>query len=66
MTPLAIAAAPAALVFDQMASDYDEVFTNSMIGRAQREAVWNKLTQTFQCGDLTSPSSRPALRPELG
>ena len=51
MTPLAIAAPPAALVFDQMASDYDQVFTNSMIGRAQREAVWNKLTQTFQSGD---------------
>jgi ubiquinone/menaquinone biosynthesis C-methylase UbiE len=51
LTPLAIAAPPAALVFDQMASDYDEVFTNSMIGRAQREAVWNKLTQTFQSGD---------------
>jgi ubiquinone/menaquinone biosynthesis C-methylase UbiE len=51
VTPLAIAAPPAALVFDQMASDYDEVFTNSMIGRAQREAVWNKLTQTFQSGD---------------
>jgi ubiquinone/menaquinone biosynthesis C-methylase UbiE len=51
VTPLAIATPPAALVFDQMASDYDEVFTNSMIGRAQREVVWTKLTQTFQSGD---------------
>jgi ubiquinone/menaquinone biosynthesis C-methylase UbiE len=51
VTPLAIAAPAAAHVFDQMASDYDEVFTNSVIGRAQREAVWNKLTQTFQSGD---------------
>jgi SAM-dependent methyltransferase len=51
VTPLAIAAPPAALVFDQMASDYDEVFTKSMIGRAQRTAVWKKLTQTFQSGD---------------
>ena len=51
MTPLTIAPPPAALVFDQMASEYDEVFTNSMIGRAQREPVWNKLTQIFQSGD---------------
>src|SRR5712675_1791017 len=42
---------PAALVFDQMAGGYDEVFTNSMIGRAQRDAVWNVLTQIFQSGD---------------
>jgi len=51
VTPLAIATPPAALVFDRMASDYDEVFTNSMIGRAQRGAVWNKLAQTFLSGD---------------
>jgi ubiquinone/menaquinone biosynthesis C-methylase UbiE len=41
----------AALVFDQMAREYDDVFTNSMIGRAQRDAVWSALTQIFQSGD---------------
>jgi ubiquinone/menaquinone biosynthesis C-methylase UbiE len=42
---------PAALVFDQMAREYDDVFTNSMIGRAQRDAVWNALTKIFRSGD---------------
>jgi ubiquinone/menaquinone biosynthesis C-methylase UbiE len=51
VTPIAIARPPAALVFDQMAQEYDDVFTNSMIGRAQRDAVWSVLTQIFQCGD---------------
>jgi SAM-dependent methyltransferase len=51
MTPLALAPPPAALVFDQMANEYDDVFTKSMIGRAQRDVVWNKLTQVFQSGD---------------
>ena len=51
MTPLAITQPQAALAFDQMAAEYDEVFTRSMIGRAQRDAVWNLLTQTFWRGD---------------
>jgi ubiquinone/menaquinone biosynthesis C-methylase UbiE len=51
VTPLAIAQQQAALVFDQMAREYDDVFTNSMIGRAQRDVVWSVLTQIFQCGD---------------
>jgi ubiquinone/menaquinone biosynthesis C-methylase UbiE len=42
---------PAALVFDQMAREYDDVFTNSMIGRAQRDAVWSVLTRVFESGD---------------
>jgi ubiquinone/menaquinone biosynthesis C-methylase UbiE len=41
----------AALMFDQMAGDYDDVFTRSMIGRAQRDAVWSVLTRIFQGGD---------------
>ena len=41
----------AALVFDQMAREYDDVFTNSMIGRAQRDAVWSVLTRVFERGD---------------
>ena len=51
MSPLAIAQSPAALVFDQMAGEYDDVFTNSMIGRAQRDAVWSVLTHIFRSGD---------------
>ncbi len=51
MTPLAIAQPQAAVVFDQMAPKYDEVFTNSMIGRAQRDVVWSVLTQIFRSGD---------------
>jgi ubiquinone/menaquinone biosynthesis C-methylase UbiE len=51
VTPLVIAQPPAALVFDQMAREYDDVFTNSMIGRAQRDAVWSMLTHVFQSGD---------------
>jgi ubiquinone/menaquinone biosynthesis C-methylase UbiE len=51
VTPLAMAHPPAALVFDQMATEYDEIFTNSMIGRAQRDAVWSVLTGVFESGD---------------
>jgi ubiquinone/menaquinone biosynthesis C-methylase UbiE len=51
LTPLAIPRPRAALVFDQMAREYDGVFTNSMIGRAQRDTVWNALTQIFRNGD---------------
>ena len=51
MTRSAIAQPQAALAFDQMAKDYDEVFTRSLIGRAQRDAVWNMLTKTFRSGD---------------
>jgi ubiquinone/menaquinone biosynthesis C-methylase UbiE len=51
VSPLAIASLPAALVFDQMASEYDDVFTRSSIGRAQRDVVWNVLIQAFQRGD---------------
>lgn len=51
MSPLAIASLPAALVFDQMASEYDDVFTKSTVGRAQRDVVWGVLTQAFQSGD---------------
>jgi ubiquinone/menaquinone biosynthesis C-methylase UbiE len=51
MSQVAIAQPPAALVFDQMAGEYDEVFTNSLIGRAQRDSVWTVLAKTFQAGD---------------
>jgi ubiquinone/menaquinone biosynthesis C-methylase UbiE len=51
MTSIATAQTQAALVFDQMASTYDDTFTKSMIGRAQRDAVWRVLTEIFQPGD---------------
>jgi ubiquinone/menaquinone biosynthesis C-methylase UbiE len=51
MSQTAIAQPPAALVFDQMACEYDVVFTNSLIGRAQRDAVWSVLKKTFHPGD---------------
>jgi ubiquinone/menaquinone biosynthesis C-methylase UbiE len=51
LTQIATAQPQAALVFDQMAREYDDVFTRSMIGRAQRDAVWSVLTQIFHSGD---------------
>jgi ubiquinone/menaquinone biosynthesis C-methylase UbiE len=51
VTPLAVMPPRAALVFDQMAADYDDVFTRSMIGRAQRDSVWSVLNRTFRSGD---------------
>jgi SAM-dependent methyltransferase len=44
---IAIAAATA---FDGVADSYDEVFTYSMIGRAQRRKVWAKLLAAFPHG----------------
>ena len=46
----AVARPHAALVFDQMAKEYDEVFTRSMIGRTQRNAVWSVATEVFPRG----------------
>lgn len=52
MSPSATTDQPqAALAFDSLAEQYDGLFTRSMIGRAQRNAVWNMLVQTFQPGD---------------
>lgn len=42
-----IAAAP----FDAVATRYDESFTYSKIGKAQRAAVWRELAKTFHAGD---------------
>ena len=36
--------------FDSLAARYDELFTDSMIGRAQRGAVWNELVDWFEPG----------------
>jgi SAM-dependent methyltransferase len=42
---------PAGLAFDSIAERYDEMFTRSSIGRAQRNAVWDVARQTFGRGD---------------
>jgi ubiquinone/menaquinone biosynthesis C-methylase UbiE len=36
--------------FDQLAGTYDELFTHSLIGRAQRDAVWDTLKNTLRAG----------------
>ena len=41
----------AGAVFDQIATEYDQIFTDSLIGRAQRDAVWKVLTSTFKPDD---------------
>ncbi len=38
-------------VFDGLAEDYQSSFTDSLIGRAQRNAVWRVLKETFTAGD---------------
>jgi len=40
----------AAIAFDQVAHSYDESFTHTAIGRAQRKQVWRKLLTTFPPG----------------
>lgn len=37
--------------FDAIAARYDETFTSSKIGQAQRMSVWKKLAKTFCAGD---------------
>lgn len=36
--------------FDLLAETYDQVFTRTVIGRAQREAVWRDMDQCFHAG----------------
>ena len=45
-----IARTPVAAAFDSIAAEYDAVFTNSVIGRAQRDAVWQVLDRVFLPG----------------
>ncbi len=42
---------PAAAPFDAIARRYDEIFTDSSIGQAQRSSVWTELRKTFREGD---------------
>ncbi len=37
--------------FDRLAEDYDDCFTDSLIGRAQRNIVWRVLAETFHAKD---------------
>lgn len=39
--------------FDAVAAGYDETFTLSRIGQAQRAAVWHELAKAFGAGDRT-------------
>jgi ubiquinone/menaquinone biosynthesis C-methylase UbiE len=41
----------AAAAFDRMAPSYDDAFTRSLIGTAQRKAVWDVLRRKFRAGD---------------
>src|SRR5439155_6351864 len=36
--------------FDAIAATYDETFTNSRIGRAQRDTIWHELDRVFRPG----------------
>jgi ubiquinone/menaquinone biosynthesis C-methylase UbiE len=40
----------AGAAFDRMADHYDDLFTFSIVGRAQREVVWKRAAATFQPG----------------
>jgi ubiquinone/menaquinone biosynthesis C-methylase UbiE len=40
----------AATAFDRVASSYDDLFTHTAIGRAQRKQVWRKLIDAFPPG----------------
>jgi SAM-dependent methyltransferase len=41
----------AGVAFGSLAEHYDEIFTSSLIGRAQRNAVWSVAAETFRAGD---------------
>lgn len=41
----------AGFAFDAIAEQYDDIFTRSLVGRAQRDAVWDVLRRTFKGGE---------------
>ncbi len=47
----AAAVHPPSAPFDEIAPLYDEVFTNSLIGQAQRESVWKEIDHIWNPGD---------------
>ena len=48
--PAAVATSTREAPFDHVAESYDEVFTNSLLGRAQRDSVWEELDRCFRPG----------------
>lgn len=40
----------AGVAFDSIAEEYDDLFTHSLIGRAQRDTVWEALRDEFHAG----------------
>jgi ubiquinone/menaquinone biosynthesis C-methylase UbiE len=50
-SPLSTTVHGAEAAFDRLAPMYDHKFTNSLIGRAQRNSVWRVLLETFHQGD---------------
>jgi ubiquinone/menaquinone biosynthesis C-methylase UbiE len=40
-----------AAAFDGVAARYDEIWTNSAVGRAQRDQVWREIDPLFRAGD---------------
>jgi SAM-dependent methyltransferase len=45
--PVSVASPIRDVPFDHVAESYDAVFTNSLIGRAQRDSVWKELDRCF-------------------
>ena len=43
---------PAAVAFDRLAESYDAKFTDSVVGRLQRQIVWDALSSAFYRGDF--------------
>jgi len=51
MKSSALQIAPNSLPFDSMADSYDDVFTDTIVGRAQRRQVWDETDLHFHPGD---------------
>jgi ubiquinone/menaquinone biosynthesis C-methylase UbiE len=49
---MAVMTQPRPAPFDSLAESYDRIFTDSLIGRAQRNATWRHLDTTFIPGQL--------------
>jgi ubiquinone/menaquinone biosynthesis C-methylase UbiE len=50
-SPLSTTVHAAGAAFDRLAPVYDDKFTETLIGRAQRNSVWKVLLETFRPGD---------------
>ena len=51
MTPQVGQALPPANLFDRQAARYDELWTTTPIGRAQRNLTWSRMDPLFHRGD---------------